>query len=107
MIQPAIRGGICHAAVRHAKANNRYMGSLYHPWEPSSFIFNFDANNLYGLAQSQPLPDGEMKWLTEGRLRELEHMFRTEGPDAYRGADPDTKTYFVLDVDLEYPHGMH
>jgi hypothetical protein len=38
MIQPAIRGGICHAAGRYAKANNKYMGSLYNPNEPSRFI---------------------------------------------------------------------
>ena len=81
------------------------MGALYDPKQPSSFIFYFDANNLYGLAQSQPLPIGAMNWLSSGRLRELEHILRTEGPDAYREGNPETKTYFVLDVDLEYPPG--
>ena len=31
MVQPALRGGICHAAYRHARANNKYMGSFYDP----------------------------------------------------------------------------
>ena len=105
MIQPAIRGGICHASVRNAHANNKYMGALYDPESPSSYIFYFDANNLYGLAQSQPLPIGEMKWISSGRIRELEYILGTEGPDAYREGNPETKTYFVLDVDLEYPTG--
>ena len=34
MIQPNIRGGICHASVRLARANNMYMGSMYRPDEP-------------------------------------------------------------------------
>ena len=33
LIQPHNRGGICHASVRHAKANNIYMGALYNPEE--------------------------------------------------------------------------
>ena len=28
MIQPNIRGGICHASVRYAQPNNKYMGAL-------------------------------------------------------------------------------
>ena len=31
MIQPNIRGGICHASFRYARANNKLMGSLYDP----------------------------------------------------------------------------
>ena len=107
MIAPAIRGGICHAAGRYARANNPYMGSLYNPAEPASYIFNLDANNLYGFAQSQPLPVGEMKWIPEGRLRELEKIFQADGSNEYRDGDPNTKTYFILDVDIEYPAEIH
>ena len=28
MIQPNIRGGICHASVRYARANNKLIGAL-------------------------------------------------------------------------------
>ena len=48
MIQPNIRGGICHASVRYARANNKLIGSLYNPTKPTSYIMEVDANNLYG-----------------------------------------------------------
>ena len=38
MILPNIRGGICHACVRYARANNKLMGSLYDPTQPTSYI---------------------------------------------------------------------
>ena len=38
MIQPNIRGGICHATERYARANNKYMAALYRLDEPDSFI---------------------------------------------------------------------
>ena len=52
MIQPNIRGGICHASVRYASANNKLMGSLYDPWQPTSYIMEVNAYNLYGWAMS-------------------------------------------------------
>ena len=48
MIQPNIRGGICHASVSYARANNKLMGLLYDPRQPTSYIMEVDANNLYG-----------------------------------------------------------
>ena len=103
MVQPAIRGGICHAAFRHARANNKYMGARYDPQTPSSYIFYIDANNLYGWAQSQPLPHGEMKWVPERKLRALELQLQTAAPP--RTEHVDTKDYYIFDVDLEYPQG--
>ena len=50
MIQPNIRGGIFHASIRYACANNKYMGALYRPEERESFIMYIDAKNLYGWA---------------------------------------------------------
>ena len=46
MIQPNIRGGICHACVRYARADNKLVGSLYDPRQPTSYIMELDANNL-------------------------------------------------------------
>ena len=54
MIQPNIRGGICHASIRYARANNKLMGSLYDPTKPTSYVMYVDSNNLYGWAMSQP-----------------------------------------------------
>ena len=61
MIQFNIWGSICHVSVRYASANNKLIGQLYDPSKPSSYIVDVDANNLYGWALSQMLPDNEYK----------------------------------------------
>ena len=48
MIHLNIRGGICHASGRYARAKHKYMGALYRPEEPESFIMCIDATILYG-----------------------------------------------------------
>ena len=55
MVEKGIRGGICHAIYRYAKANNKYMKN-YHKDKEKSFLQYLDANNLYGWAKSQNLP---------------------------------------------------
>ena len=52
MIQPNIRVGICHASVRYARANNKLMDPLYKSRQPTSYIMEVDANNLYVWAMS-------------------------------------------------------
>ena len=55
MVEKGIRGGICHAILRYAKANNKCMKD-YNKDEEESFLQYDDADNLYGLAVIQPLP---------------------------------------------------
>ena len=65
MIQPNIRGGICHASVHYARAINKLMGSLYDPQQPTSYIMEVEANNLDGWAMSQEMPDDDFEWLSQ------------------------------------------
>ena len=46
MIQPNVRSGIFHPSVRYARVNNKFMGLLYDPNQPTSYIMEVDANNL-------------------------------------------------------------
>ena len=63
MIEKGIRGGICHAAYRHAKAN-KYM-KIYDKNNESSYIIYMDANNLYGYAMSKKLPVDGFEWVED------------------------------------------
>ena len=62
MVEEGIRGGICHAIHRHAKANNKYMKN-YDKNKESSYIQYLEANNLYGWVMSQKLPVNGFKWI--------------------------------------------
>ena len=46
MVEKGIRGEICHAILRYAKANNKYMKN-YDENEEFLFLEYLDANNLY------------------------------------------------------------
>ena len=47
MVEMGIRGVICHAIYRYAKANNKYMKN-YNKDKEESFLQYLDTNNLYG-----------------------------------------------------------
>ena len=64
MIEEGIRGGICHAIHRYAKANNEYMKD-YDKSKESSYIQYLDANNLYGAPMSEKLPINGFKWVND------------------------------------------
>ena len=51
MVEKRIRGGICHAIHRYAKANNKHRNNYYKNKE-LSYIQYLDGNNSYGLAMS-------------------------------------------------------
>ena len=88
MVEEGIRGGISSIMHRHAKASNKYMEKDFNTENPSKYLVYLDANNLYGLAMSEPLPTKGFKWMTE----ELQD-WKGQG--------------CILEVDLEYPEELH
>ena len=74
MIQLNIRGGICHASVRYARAIIKLMGSLYDSRLQTSYIMEVGANNLYALAMSQEMPDSDFEWLSENESSDIGHL---------------------------------
>ena len=55
MVEKAIREGICHMIHQYAKANNKDMKD-YDKNKESSYLKDWDVNNLYGWTMSQKLP---------------------------------------------------
>ena len=115
MIQPYIRNGIDHASVRYARANNKLMGTLYNPQQPTSYIIPVDVDYLYGWAMSQEMLNGDFEFVTDDECRNIKQLLNY--PDG-RFAIFDTglfdhrknqkdKISFILEVDLEYPFDLH
>ena len=46
MVEKGIRGGICQAIYRYAKANNKYMRKEYNENIESLCLMYLDGNNL-------------------------------------------------------------
>ena len=93
-----IRGGICHIARRHAKANHKYLPN-YNDKEDSRYIMYLDANNLYGWAMSQLLPTGDFKYDAILPLPKEIARIKTLDPKGPRG--------FFYRVDGTFPQDKH
>ena len=97
MVEEGIRGGICHAIHRHAKANNKYTKN-YDKNKGSSYIQYLDANNLYAWAMSQKLPVNGFKWVKN--TSKLDEKF-------IKNYDEDSDKGYIFEVDVKYPRRVH
>ena len=64
MVEKGIRGGICDATHRYAKANNKHMKN-YDKNIESSYLMQLDTNNLYGWTMSQRLAVNGFEWMEQ------------------------------------------
>ena len=72
MFEKEIRGGMCQATYRYAKANNKYMNN-YDKNKEWSYLEYLDANNLYGWAMSEKLPVRNFKWIEKDCISKFNH----------------------------------
>ena len=99
MVEKGIRGGMCNAVYRYAKANNKYMKN-YNKNIESSYLEYLDANNLYGWAMSQKLPVDDFKWIEKDNLSKFDEKF-------IKYYDGNSDKRCILEVDVEYPKNLH
>ena len=64
IVEKRIRGGICHAIHKYAKANNKYMKNYVKVME-SSCLKYLDRKNLYGWVMSEKLPVNGFEWVED------------------------------------------
>ena len=93
MVEEGIRGGICQAIYRYAKANNKYMNN-YDKSIESSYLMYLDANNLYGWAMSQKRPINGFKWV-EDLSKVIDSFIKNYDKNSDRG--------YSFEVDVDYP----
>ena len=115
MIKQNIRGGICHASVYYARANNKLMSSLFDPRLPTFNIMEMEAINFYGWAMSHEMPDGDFKYVSDVEFRNMEQLLNyadnriaifDTGLFDHRDNEEDTQS-FILEVEMEYPPELH
>ena len=96
MVGKGTRGRICHAILRYAKANNKYMKNYNINIESSHLIY-VDANNLYGWVMSQKLPVDSFKWIKKSS---------EFNEDFIKNYDVNNDKGYILEVDVEYPKNL-
>jgi len=94
----SIKGGITSAVRRHCKANTTRIPETYDKTKPPTSMLYIDANNLYGYAMSQMLPEKNFKF---------EDDVDKFSSDFIMNLQDDASTGYFLEVDFNYPKELH
>lgn len=99
--EKSIRGGVSMIGEkRHAIANNKYMVN-FDKSKPSKFIVYDDANNLYGYAMCQALPNGNFKWVNDV------NSFLVNDCEKLRNIGDNDNVGFIIECDIHTPENLH
>ena len=93
MVEKSIRGGMCQAIYKYAKANNKYMKN-YDANQKASYLEYLDANNLYKWSMSKKLLVNDFE-----RMDELSNF----NEDFIKNDDGNSDNGYFLEVDIDYP----
>ena len=96
MIENSMRGGIATISHRYASVNNPSVEG-YDDTKKHDFITYLDANSLYATAQSEPLPVGDFRFLTDEEVTEFD----------LDSIASNSKIGYIIQCDLEYPPELH
>ena len=101
MCEQNVRGGVSFVGERHVstKTTNDFPSVEDYERDVHDNLFYIDANNLYSVAQSAPMPLGDYAWASSEEINHLQDNL-THIPD-------DSTTGYILEVDLEYPSHLH
>ena len=84
-----IRGGMTVCNRKFVKADNIYTRKKDENSDINKYLMYLDANNLYDLSMSKPLPYKNFKWSNEVTL------------------DPNNLKTGIYEVDIEIPENLH
>jgi len=82
MIESAICGGLSYVAQRYARANEASLPD-YDAEQPTSYLTYLDCNSLYATFQTQALPVGDFRFLSEEEIRSFD-LFTVASDDKAR-----------------------
>ena len=99
-IEDAIRGGVSFINERHVLLQDYLTTNGEHVEDKKQDqLIYIDANNLYSVAQSCPLPIGSYSWMTKEEVAGISH--------GISNIPINSKAGFILEVDLSFPPETH
>ena len=99
MVEEGIRGAMCQAVYKYAKANNKYTKN-YDKNIEALYLEYLDANNLIGWVMSQKLPVDGFRWIEKDDLLKFNESF-------IKNYDENSDKRYFLEVDVKYPKNLH